>query len=182
MSSPPFSGMQSGGHIRRDDVHFVEQEQPAVAHGQGKRAVFIGHAAVFQTQMADQIGKFQAAMSRHFKDGIFQTGGKLSDAAAFAAAGRAEEVEGIFRSDEPDDHVPACFGEAEMRIDARRERGGVGVSPHDGSRGLAAENQTRVTVHGLQAGEFFLKCRHGATPESVNGLPFDEKPFTLVTV
>ena len=153
--------VQSGGNFRGDEVYFVKQQQASVTHGQRERAVLIGHVAFLQAQVADKIGKFQTAMSGHFKDGILQAGGKLSDAAAFAAARRAEHIERIVRGNEPDNHIPACLGKAEMRINGRRKGGCVGISLDEDSRCLAAENQTGIKFHRLQAGKFFMKRCHG---------------------
>ena len=148
--------VQACGGSRFEQVELIEEEQPAIFHGQGQGPVFVFHAAVTNRQVPHQIGELQAAVSSDLEDGIIESGGELLDGARFTAACRTEDIQGIGYIHEPDRDVAACLVEDVAGIRSRRVAAGAGIATDDPARRAAAEDRSCVQLHGLEFFEFVV--------------------------
>ena len=148
------NAVKTHGDLRREQVRFIDEKKPAIAHCKAQWAIFITHAPIMQRDVTAQVCKLQSCMTCHLKNRVVQTGGKLLDKARFSRTRRAIEVKRIKFVHEPDGGISCRFMKAVMWVNGGGIQARILESPNLVSGRHAAEDKPGIHFDGHEGFQF----------------------------
>ena len=97
-----------------------------------------------QGNVTAQVSKLQTSVSRHLKNRVVQTRGKLLDETRLSRTRGTVEIQRIKFVHEPDGGIPCRFVKAVVRVNGRGIQAGILESPYGIASRYSAENKSGI--------------------------------------